>query len=366
VTDERRLLSSSSPHVRSPESVPGIMGKVVLALLPVTIYAIYLFGIVGFKVIAACVLGAVFTEEVWRRLRSKDRVRRLLIDLSLLLILLVSMAFMPGYNEVLQWALLALLLASVAEDMMVRSVRGVYATDYSAIVTGLLLALCMPPRAPWWLAIVGSALAIGLGKEIFGGLGYNLFNPALVGRAILLMSWPVLMTTTWWAPLGIDAGTSATPLYLAKEHAIKSFSAYYEPLFIRNVGGSMGEVSAALLLIGGLYLLFSRVIDWRTPAAYLGSTVVMALLLHVDPVFSLLAGGIMLGAFFMATDYVTSCTTLTGKLIFGAGCGVITMLLRHFSGANEAVTGAILFMNMLAPLIDRSLRPRLFGEVQRP
>jgi len=291
-------------------------------------------------------------------------VQRLYVDIALLAAVLVAMALVSTQRAMLEWLFVAVLVTSVLDDMNARKAAKKYATDWSAAVTGLLLAFCLASRTPWWVAFIGAVVAISLGKEIFGGLGFNIFNPALVARAILLMSWPAFLTTTVFKSLEIDAGTTATPLALAKDKLIKSTAAYYEPLLLKNIAGCLGEVSAVLILAGGIFLIVKGIIDWRIPGGYLASVAIMSVILKVDPAFSILAGGIMLGAFFMATDYVTSCSSPTGKIVFGVGCGLITMVLRHYSGASEAVTGAILFMNMMAPLIDRSMRPKMYGEVK--
>ena len=364
MAEEKKFYVSVSPHVRDTMNVSKIMASVLLALAPAALWALYLFGLYGALIMGMTVFSAMFAEVLWQRLKEHDNVKGLYPYLIVLAVIVVAMAFAPGLQPVLQWLVMLDLAAAVWTHMQARKSAGKYATDWSSAVTGLLLAMCLPPKTMWWIAFVGGALAVVLGKELFGGLGFNIFNPALVSRAILLMSWPALLTTTWFANLGIDGATSATPLALAKDKFMKDASAYYLPLAFRNTGGCIGEVSAVLLLLGGLYLIWKEIIDWRIPVTYVGTVATLALVLKVDPVFSVLAGGVMLGAFFMATDYVTSCSSNSGKIMFGIGCGFITMLLRHYSGAAEAVTGAILFMNMLTPFIDRSMRPRLFGVVK--
>jgi electron transport complex protein RnfD len=219
--------------------------------------------------------------------------------------------------------------------------------DLSATVTGLLLALVLPPALPLWLAALGAAFAVLITKELFGGLGHNIFNPALSGRAFLLASFPVLMTS-WRAPF--DAVTSATPLALAGSGAV---IANYQDLFLGNVAGSLGETSALALLLGAAYLLCRRVIDWRIPLGYLGTVALFMFLAGKDVTFHLLAGGLLLGAFFMATDYTTSPMTRRGKWIFAIGCGILTSVIRLWGGYPEGVCYAILIMNMFVPLIDR-------------
>lgn len=275
--------------------------------------------------------------------------------------------------------------------------------DGSAAVTGILLAFNLPPNVPWWLPVAGSAFAMLVVKQLFGGLGHNFVNPALAARAFLMISWPTHMTTLWLKPLGLstcgldadaaslctDAVTSATPLGVLKNAATLVRPQYdahdvwtalqswptLKRLLLGTVGGSLGETSALLLLLGGILLLATRIIDWRIPAAYLGTVIVVALVLpghkaslHQYVLFHLLAGGLMLGAFFMATDYVTSPLTGNGRLLFGAGCGLLTMLIRLWGGYPEGVCYSILLMNVATPLIDRFTRPRLFGSTgrQRP
>lgn len=259
--------------------------------------------------------------------------------------------------------------------------------DFSAAVTGVLLAFNLPPGLPTWMAAVGSVFAIGVAKQIFGGLGYNPFNPALIGRAFMLASFAGPMTTwsasrwlvdaTTTATLLNDATTTATPLNMVKE-AIKSghalpfnmTSTMAWDFFIGNMNGCIGETSALAILLGGIYLLIRRVITWHVPVAYLGTAALYAMILHaVSPatsmpvLFHLLTGGLFLGAFFMATDMVTTPVTRTGLIVFGVGCGVLTMLFRTVTSGNypEGVSFAILIMNAFTPLINRATRPRVFG-----
>ncbi len=364
MAEDQKLFTSVSPHIRSKVTVPSIMASVLLALAPAALYALYLFGLTGALVMGVCIFGAMFTENIWR-VGKAGHLKSMYRQIALLFAVIALMLALPAQYAVLQWVFVALLAFSVIHDISVRSkVNSRRATDWSAAVTGLLLAMTLPPRTPWWVCMIGAVVAISLGKQIFGGLGYNVFNPALVGRAFLVMSWPVFVTTTWFANLGIDAGTSATPLMLAKQGTIQSTASYYGALLWNNFGGCIGEVSAALLVIGGAFLIWKQVIDWRIPVSYLGTMLVMSVLLGVDPVFHLIAGGAMLGAFFMATDYVTTCSSAVGKIIFGVGCGFLTMVLRMYSGMPEGVTFAILFMNMASPMIDRLVRPKVFGVVK--
>jgi electron transport complex protein RnfD len=238
--------------------------------------------------------------------------------------------------------------------------------DYSAVLTGILLAFNLPPQLPCWMAIVGSVIAIAVAKQVFGGLGYNPFNPALVGRVALLISFPVAMTT-WYAPF--DAATSATPLGTLKEAGVYGFDESMAIQYlIGNMNGCIGEVSAIALMLGGVYLLIRKVITWHIPVSYLATVAVFSGILYaingevnMPPHFHLLVGGVMIGAIFMATDMVTSPVTKKGMLVFGIGCGVLTMLIRRWGGYPEGVSFAILLMNSITPLINRATKPRVFG-----
>jgi electron transport complex protein RnfD len=252
------------------------------------------------------------------------------------------------------------ILAAVATEAAIQKIRNkpVTINDGSAVITGLLLALTLPPALPLWMVAVGAVVAIGIGKQVYGGLGCNPFNPALVGRAFLIVSFPVHMTT-WISPL--DGVTSATPLGMMKMEGIKTD---YMELFLGNVGGSLGETSALLLILGGAYLIYRGVIDWRIPVSYLGTVAVLTMVLGHDPLFHLLAGGLMLGAFFMATDMVTTPLTRLGRIIFGIGAGVLVVIIRLYGGYPEGVLFSILLMNIFTPIIDKFIRPRIYGEVK--
>jgi electron transport complex protein RnfD len=327
---EERFILSSSPHIHSGESIPKVMYSVIIALIPATLAGIYLFGLSALKVIAISVGICMFTE-------------------------------------------------AVSQKMMGRKVA---ISDGSAALTGLLLALNLPSTSPWWMVTVGAVVAIILGKQIYGGLGYNPFNPALVGRVVLLISFPVQMTT--WvnpAPLfsgGMDAVTQATPLgemktqLLLAGHAPEISSKNLFDFFIGNMGGSLGEVSAIALLIGAIYLLYKGYITWHTPVSFIGSVMVISGIFwwidptkYLSPLFHLLTGGLILGAFFMATDMVTTPITRKGMLIFGLGCGLITIIIRLFGGYPEGVSFSILLMNATTPLIDRYTQPNKFGAKNR-
>lgn len=300
--DNKKLTISSNPHIKDRDNVNKVIWCVVLALLPAAAAGIYFFGINALLTILLSVSSAVVTELIIQKLSGKD----------------------------------------------------ITVKDGSAVLTGLLLALILSPLVPWWIPILGSVFAIAIGKEIFGGLGHNIFNPALAGRAFLVASWPALMTV-WLIPDGV---TGATPLGLLKLQGIKTG---YLQLFLGNIGGCIGETSAVALLIGAAFLFYKKVIDWRIPSAYIGTVFILALIFGQDPIFHVLAGGLLIGAFFMATDYVTSPITRNGKLIFGFGCGFLTIILRLFSGYPEGVMFSILLMNAATPLIERFTRPKPFG-----
>jgi electron transport complex protein RnfD len=300
---------SSAPHIRGTETVQRVMLDVLIALLPACAAAVFFFGIDAFITILLCVGTAVGTEA--------------------------------------------------AVQFFVKKPVTVY--DLSAAVTGILLALNLPPVVPFYLPIVGSIFAIAIVKQAFGGLGNNFMNPALAARAFLVISWPVAMTT-WFAPGAVDAVATASPLAaMANGGALPSLL----DMFTGNIAGSIGETSALALLAGGAYLLIRKVITWHIPVSFIGMVALIALLtgdLGNVP-FHLLAGGLMLGAFFMATDYVTSPVSPRAQIIFGLGCGGITMVIRLFGGYPEGVSFSILFMNLLTPLLDKVLARRKFGEV---
>jgi electron transport complex protein RnfD len=245
--------------------------------------------------------------------------------------------------------------------------RPVTVADGSAVVTGLLLAFTSPARSPWWMMVIGAVIAIFLVKQLFGGLGYNIFNPALAARAVLLSSWPAVMTA-WSEPvrsfLRVDVVTAASPLGLMKE-AARTQAAFSPPsylnLLLGNIPGSLGETCKVALLAGALLLLALKIVDWRTPLAFMAGLALLSLALGRNPLFDLLSGGAVLGAFFMATDLVTSPTTKSGRWIFGGACGLLTTLIRAYGGFPEGVCYAILFMNCLNPLIEQYFRPRRFG-----
>lgn len=295
---ETELQVSPGPHIRRGVSISRIMYTVVLVLLLPTAAAIYYFKIQALLVILTSTATAVVTEYLVKKLRGKP-------------------FFMDG----------------------------------SAIITGLLLALTLPATMPLWMVALGSIFAIAIVKEAFGGLGYNIFNPALGGRALLTASFGVEMTT--WI---FDGVTSATPL-----SKTVPWQGGYLPLLLGKHAGSMGETATFLIIIGGIILLALRIIDWQIPVLYIGTVALLSLLVGKDPILYMLSGGLMLGAFFMATDYVTAPITFKGQLIFGIGCGIVTVVIRRFGGLPEGVCYSILFMNALTPLIDRYVRVRPLG-----
>ena len=334
------LIVSPSPHVHGKESTRRIMGDVIIALLPAVLVSIWFFGLSAIHLVCVSVLACVVFEYLIQKLLLKGK-----------------------------------------------STVG----DLSAVVTGVLLALNLPVCSPWWLILIGALVAIGIAKMTFGGLGQNLFNPALVARVVLLVSFPVLMTgTAFHAPesgylfgnsdfasTAMDAMSGATPLGFVKEQLAKGVAMEeimatpglsYTQLLFANMGGSAGELSAIALVLGFIYLLCRRVIKPWISLSILATVFVFAGALYLgnssrylDPVFHLLNGGLLLGAFFMATDYVTSPMTTKGQVIFGIGIGVITVLIRTFGAYPEGVSFAILIMNATVPLLNK-FQPKRFAE----
>ncbi|MDP2872166.1 MAG: RnfABCDGE type electron transport complex subunit D [Bacillota bacterium] len=310
------LVVSSSPHVKTRDTTQRLMGDVLIGLAPAAAAAGYLFGSRALMIMAASVGTAVLAEHLVSRMGHK------------------------------------------------RTTIG----DLSAAVTGLLLAFNLPPSVPPWIPVIGSAVAILLVKALFGGLGGNFLNPALAARAILLAAWPVHMTA-WIRPF--DLVGTATPLATLVPKGVAGVPLpSYLDMFLGRIPGSLGETSALALLAGGLYLLWRRVIDWHTPVAFVGTVFVLTWLLGPDgigtgdPLAHVLSGGLMLGALFMATDYVTSPVTPRGRLVMGLGCGLLTVLIRIYGAFPEGVSYSILIMNVATPLIDRWMTPRKFGMVK--
>jgi electron transport complex protein RnfD len=299
-----KLTIAAAPHLRSEDTTSRIMFAAFLALLPAGIWGVYKFGFHAALVIATAVASCIIIEWVTQKYIFKTEVR---------------------------------------------------IKDGSAALTGLLMAYCLPPDMPLWQVVIGSFCAIFIAKECFGGIGHNIFNPALIGRAVLLASFPLTMTR--WQ---LDAVTQATPLGILKEKLALSLPSYLD-LFIGNVPGSIGEVSKLLLLIGALYLMIRKIITWHIPFIYVGTVFVLSFLFNQDPFFHILSGGLILGAFYMANDYVTGPLFIRGKWIFAVGCGLITVLIRNLGAFPEGVCYSILIMNMLVPLIDRYTRPVPFG-----
>lgn len=308
-----QLIVSNSPHFRKAESVSKIMWLVTLSLVPAGIAGVVIFGISALNVILLSVVSAVAAEFLIQRI-SKQKIT-------------------------------------------------VY--DGSAFLTGLLLAYNLPAYVPFWLPIVGSVFAIVIGKHVFGGLGQNIFNPALVGRVFLMASWPKYMTT-FTKPFSYDGVTSATPLMRLKEgEALMAVN--YLDLFLGKRGGCIGEVCIVLLLAGAIFLLVKKYISWHIPFTYIGTTALLTWVLGPNKLFTgdwlfhVLNGGLILGAFFMATDYVTSPLTGKGQIIFGIGCGLLTVVIRLWGGYPEGVSYAILLMNAATPFIDRYTQNRVYG-----
>ena len=323
------LMVSSSPHIRSKETVSGVMRDVVIALAPAAVMGIIFFGLSAAIMIAVAIISAMVWETVYNKIAKKNNTVK----------------------------------------------------DFSAVITGLLLALNMPalsisehPVAMIVLPVIGTGFAIIIAKQLFGGLGQNFINPALAGRAFLVASYPTLMTGSIFHPTnylsGIDAATYATPLTSVKAGA--GYGADLIQGLIGNTGGTIGETCAIALIIGGVYLIVKKVISWRIPVIYIATVHVFTYVLKfcgvegaVNRNFTeLFYGGLMLGAFFMATDYASSPVTPTGQLIMGFGCGFITVLIRVFGGYPEGVSYSILLMNLCVPLIDRWTSPKKFGYVK--
>ena len=309
----KKLIVSVSPHLHKDESVSRIMWMVVVSLIPTGVAGMFIFGIKALWVIILGIMSALITEAV----------------------------------------------------LQVLTKRKATILDGSAFLTGLLLAYNLPPKVPFWLPVVGSFFAIAIGKQVFGGLGQNIFNPALVGRVFLVASWPKYMTN-FTSPLRYDAITSATPLALLKEGKVLENISKWD-LFLGIRGGCIGEVCILALVLGAIFLFIRGYISWHIPLPFL---LTLGLFTYIfgprglftgDWLFHILSGGLILGAFFMATDYVTSPLTRKGQIIFGIGCGVITAIIRLWGGYPEGVSYAILMMNAATPIIDRYTKNRIYG-----
>lgn len=300
----QKMNITSSPHITSTDSTSGIMLDVIFALLPATICGIFFFGFHALLIVAVTVASAVASEYIWCRAIKKEPTLR----------------------------------------------------DLSAIVTGLLLGLNLPPTLPLWMAAIGSAVAIIIVKQMFGGLGHNFANPAITARITLMVSFPTAMTTFVDPFVASDAISTATPLSGSQQ-----IPTDITGLFFGNYPGCIGETSSLLLLAGGIYLVLRRVITPELPLAFFLSAAALSWALGDDPLRTLLSGGLMIGAIFMATDYVTSPPTRWGKVIFGVGAGIITVVIRHFGNLPEGVSFAILIMNIITPHITRLTTGKPFG-----
>lgn len=326
----RKIVVAPAPHIAAELTCPQIMLWVIAALLPAALWAVWNMGMPAIVVFGVSIVSCLATEFAWNALLKRKQT----------------------------------------------------IGDLSAVVTGMLIAMSVPPRTPWWICMVAGIVAIGLAKMLFGGLGFNLFNPALVGRAVVMMSWLGVMSEVkpyaggWFNALSVpatgklDAINGATRLAIAAADRANAhgygfdMAKQYGPLLFKNLEGSLGEVSAALLILGGLVLILRGIVDWRIPVGYIGSVALLSWTFGSDPIFNVLAGGALLGAFFMATDYVTSPITKNGRLVFGVGCGVFNIVTRFFGPMPETTTFAILFMNGLAPMIDRMFMPKPFGHLK--
>ena len=308
---DKKLTVSASPHVRSAQTVSGIMLNVIIALIPALAASVWLFGLRVLLVCAVTVSVSVLSEYIARKV-------------------------MKRHNTI---------------------------GDLSAVVTGLILAFNLPVSIPLWMAAIGSVIAIVVAKQFFGGIGQNFVNPAIAGRIILMVSFPTAMTT-WTAPFAYKSTqgtiTTATPL-AAEESELPSLL----KMFLGMRGGSLGETCAAALIIGGLYLIIRKIISPSIPLSFIGTVAVIMLIAGKGDLsfvaYQLLSGGLMLGAFFMATDYATSPINFKGRIIFGIGCGIITSMIRLFGSLPEGVSFAIILMNILVPHIENLTTPKPFG-----
>ena len=323
-----KLIATSNPHIRSNETTRSIMLDVIIAMLPALAFAIFNFGLRALTLTAVSVVGCVFWEWLYRKLMKKPQ--------------------------------------SIG--------------DLSSVVTGMLLAFVCPVQMPYWMILIGDFFAIIVVKQLFGGIGKNFLNPALAGRAVLLASYAGTMTS-WVDPAAgkapiigsvADVVTTATPLAVMKTGDFAALTDTYNVgnMFIGQIPGSLGEVSALALLIGGAYLIWRKVINWQTPVSYIATVAVLTFLFPKQGsgiewmLYSIFGGGLFLGAFFMATDYATSPVTKKGQLIFGIGCGLFTVLIRYFGSYNEGVCYSIMVMNLLVALIDKYTKPTRFGVVK--
>jgi len=327
MTDYKKLnlIATSSPHIRGSETTRTIMLDVIIAMLPALAFAVMNFGLRALVLTAVSVVGCAFFEWGYRTLMKKPQS----VD------------------------------------------------DLSCVVTGMLLAFVCPVQMPYWMILIGDFFAIVVVKQLFGGIGKNFLNPALAGRAVLLASYAGVMTT-WVDPAvnkaavfgsNADIVTTATPLAIMKTGAFSDLTAAYglDQMFVGWIPGSLGEVSSLALLVGGIYLIWRKVINWQTPVSYIATVALLTFLFPKQGtgvewmLYSLFGGGLMLGAFFMATDYATSPVTKKGQVVFGIGCGIFTVLIRYFGSYNEGVCYSIMVMNLAVALIDKYTKPTRFG-----
>ena len=321
-TEKSMFTVSTSPHVRCEETTSKIMWNVNLALAPAAVFSIFYFGLTALLNIAVGLISAVACEYLLQKFLKKK----------------------------------------------------ITAFDGSAAITGILLAMSLPPSLPPYMIAIGSFIAIVVAKQSMGGLGFNIFNPAHIGRAALMVSWPVAMTTWTKLTTSVDVVTSATPLNILKqqgyEKLVETFGGnaeLYKAMFLGTRNGSLGETSTVLLIIGGMYLIYKGYINWHVPVFMIGTVGALtwifgpAGLFTGDPLFHMMAGGLVIGAFFMATDMVTIPITTKGQIIFAVGAGAITALIRLKGGYPEGVCYSILLMNAVTPLIDRFVKPKMFG-----
>ena len=308
------LKTGPAPHIRTAETVESVMYDVVIALIPALAMAVYSFGVRALILTAVSVATCIATEYIWQKILKRD----------------------------------------------------IEAFDGSAILTGILFAFVVPVGMGLQYVIVGNFVAITLGKIVYGGLGHNIFNPALIGRAFVQASWPVAITT-----FAYDGKAGATVLDAMKRGIPLTDSLIYEGgnqyinAFLGQMGGCLGETSALALLIGGVYLIYKKQIDWKVPAVMIGTVFVLTWAMGANPFMQILSGGLFLGAFFMATDMVTSPTTSKGRVVFALGLGILISLIRMKGGYPEGTAYAILIMNGVVPLIDRYIRPKKFGGVSK-
>jgi len=325
---ENKLIVSSSPHIRSNEDTSYIMKQVTIALLPAAVAGIYFFRLSALSAMFFCILGTVGSEFLFQKLLKKE--------------------------------------SSIG--------------DYSALVTGLLLAFNVPASLPWWMCLLGGAFAIIVAKMVFGGISNNFLNPALASRAFLLASFPVAMTAwtapgaTNWIGKNIDAVSAATPLSFLKQgadgvSALAQNNISLTDMIFGNIGGSLGETSAILLILGGVYLMYKGIINYVIPVAYIVTVFILTFLFSgfdlTFAVYQLFAGGLMLGAFFMLTDYTTSPMTKKAQIIYAVVAGLLTTVIRMYGGYPEGVSYSILLVNVLTPLLDKFVKNRVFGEVAK-